>query len=594
MQLFQGFGCIIGSMKNKITNIMRGSLAVLALLVSLVWGQQAVLAANVPSLIITPPSAGSSTVQLTVYGADANASALLYFPSSSGYISNNIGTTNQSGYLLTTINAATYGITAGSPVYVMVNGQQSMSQNWPSYSSTGSLSLSQTTLNLQAGQTMSVSAAVSASLSISSNSNPSVATATINGNQIVVTGNVSGTSNIAVCASGIGCSNIYVTVQSAATAIPASISFSQSSLTMTVGQSQNVTLSGSGSYYVSSNSNVSVSSASINGSTLTVNALSNGNNTLSVCASGNNSVSCGTITVNVTGTVNTTTTNSTTQNVVTFSPSSVNMNVGSRQSVTVYGSGPYYVSSNSNPSAVTANVNGSSIDLTGVAFGGANISVCQISGGCGNLYAYVAPTDAGTQPTVSSTSVAPAIANFSVSSNGSAGFLNVGATLTFTMNANQAINTPTMTVAGRALNVSGTGSGPYTASYTVTGNEGVPMPIVMTFTNSAGTGGQAYVSFGALSSSSNSTASASGSNSGSSAAATVSNTFTQYLYEGSTGSQVTALQQRLKALGVYSGPVTGTFGPLTKAAVKAYQLAHGLSQVGVVGPSTRALLNQGL
>ena len=592
MQLFEGFGCIIRSMKKIITN-MRTSASAVLLVAAMVWGQSAAaMAANVPSLIITPPSAGSSTVQLTVYGADANASALLYFPSSSGYISNNIGTTNQSGYLLTTINAATYGITAGSPVYVMVNGQQSMSQNWPSYSSTGSLSLSQTTVNLQVGQATSVSAAVSASLSISSNSNPSVASANINGNQIIITGNVAGTANVAVCAAGIGCSNIYLTVQSTAGSTPASISFSQSNLSMTTGQSQNITLSGSGSYYVSSNSNVSVSSASINGSTLTVNALSSGNNTLSVCASGNNSVSCGTITVTVTGATNTTT-NTTTQGTVSFGPSSVNLNVGGRQSVVVYGSGPYYVSSNSNPSAVTANVNGNNIDLTGVAFGGANISVCQIAGGCGNLYAYVAPTDAGTQPTVSSTSVAPAIANFSVSSNGSAGFLNVGATLTFTMNANQAINTPTMTVAGRALSVSGTGSGPYTASYTVTGNEGVPMPIVMTFTNAAGTGGQAYVSFGALSSSSNSTSSGSTSSTASTAT-TVSNTFTQYLYEGSMGSQVTALQQRLKTLGVYSGPVTGTFGPLTKAAVKAYQLAHGLDQVGVVGPSTRALLNQGL
>jgi hypothetical protein len=75
-------------------------------------------------------------------------------------------------------------------------------------------------------------------------------------------------------------------------------------------------------------------------------------------------------------------------------------------------------------------------------------------------------------------------------------------------------------------------------------------------------------------------------------------TFTRYLYEGMTASNssdadVYALQKHLTAVGVYSGPITGYFGPLTKAAVKAYQKKHGLVQVGVVGPGTRALLNKG-
>ena len=67
--------------------------------------------------------------------------------------------------------------------------------------------------------------------------------------------------------------------------------------------------------------------------------------------------------------------------------------------------------------------------------------------------------------------------------------------------------------------------------------------------------------------------------------------FTQRLQMGSTGNEVTELQKRLGAEGVYSGPVTGYFGALTKAAVIAYQKAHSLPQVGIVGPQTRAVLN---
>lgn len=67
--------------------------------------------------------------------------------------------------------------------------------------------------------------------------------------------------------------------------------------------------------------------------------------------------------------------------------------------------------------------------------------------------------------------------------------------------------------------------------------------------------------------------------------------FTQTLSTGSTGVDVTEVQKRLTAEGVYSGPITGYFGAMTKAAVIAYQTKHSLAQVGIVGPQTRAALN---
>jgi len=69
--------------------------------------------------------------------------------------------------------------------------------------------------------------------------------------------------------------------------------------------------------------------------------------------------------------------------------------------------------------------------------------------------------------------------------------------------------------------------------------------------------------------------------------------FTKPLLRGSRGDTVTELHKILIALGFLkiSAP-TGYFGPLTFAAVKEYQKTHGIDQVGVVGPITRASLNK--
>ncbi len=63
---------------------------------------------------------------------------------------------------------------------------------------------------------------------------------------------------------------------------------------------------------------------------------------------------------------------------------------------------------------------------------------------------------------------------------------------------------------------------------------------------------------------------------------------------GQSNPDVVALQKRLIKDGFLKGSATGYFGPATKAAVMAYQTKHGLSPLGVIGPSTRNLLNQGI
>jgi hypothetical protein len=71
--------------------------------------------------------------------------------------------------------------------------------------------------------------------------------------------------------------------------------------------------------------------------------------------------------------------------------------------------------------------------------------------------------------------------------------------------------------------------------------------------------------------------------------------FTTTLGPGSTDTAaIRYLQILLRDLGpsIYpEGKITGTYGSLTVAAVKRFQDIHNLSPLGILGPSTRALLN---
>jgi N-acetylmuramoyl-L-alanine amidase len=62
--------------------------------------------------------------------------------------------------------------------------------------------------------------------------------------------------------------------------------------------------------------------------------------------------------------------------------------------------------------------------------------------------------------------------------------------------------------------------------------------------------------------------------------------------EGSLGDYVETLQKCLLELGYDPGPVDGDFGPLTKAALKAFQSSSGLYPDGICGPLTWAALER--
>jgi len=69
--------------------------------------------------------------------------------------------------------------------------------------------------------------------------------------------------------------------------------------------------------------------------------------------------------------------------------------------------------------------------------------------------------------------------------------------------------------------------------------------------------------------------------------------FNKDLSFGSRGSEVTMLQQFLTSEKLYSGPITGYFGLITKKSVQDFQMREKITpRSGFVGPLTRARINQ--
>ncbi len=166
--------------------------------------------------------------------------------------------------------------------------------------------------------------------------------------------------------------------------IGSNITFSQNNVSLAVGQNTTITIyGGNGSYYMSNNSNTNAVSASISGNTLTLYGNASGSSNLSICSNyayPYYSSNCGTLYVTVTG--------STIGN-VWFSPSNPTMYVGQSLAVSINSSSTgyaypsysnaYYVSSNSNPNAVSASISGTVLNLYASTSGSASITVTHSS-----------------------------------------------------------------------------------------------------------------------------------------------------------------------------------------------------------------------
>lgn len=346
------------------------------------------------------------------------------------------------------------------------------------------------------------------------------------------------------------------------------ITFSPTSPTFSVGQNGMVTISGGsgGTYYIASNSNPNFASASVSGNTLTLHGNQPGQANITVCST---SGPCAVITPNFSGTSGsaTSTSGTTGSGAPILSQSSINVNQSGQGFVTLSGgSAPYTVVPLSGNSVSTTLI-GNTLYVNGTAAGTATFNVCSTgtttsASVCSPLTVNVqsqgqSGTGSGTGSTNPLSFTLPITSGeaLRLSLSGGSGTYYVQTANNSPVNAN--VNGNVLTLVGSTL---GTG----VVNVCSSGTSGISttcLPIAVTTSAAqSGTGG------GFL--------------------------FENNLSMGMSGQDVLELQNRLKEEGYFNVTSTGYFGPLTASAVRAYQAANGLPSVGVVGPQTRALLNQ--
>jgi hypothetical protein len=253
-----------------------------------------------------------------------------------------------------------------------------------------------------------------------------------------------------------------------------------------------------------------------------------------------------------------------------LSQTSLTLTPGQTSSVLVSGGlsgNAYYISSNSSQSAAYGViVDNDIINVTGVNAGTTNMSICQSSSQCITLYVTVSGSAVN-----NTNSVAPQLS--SVVGVGQTIYLSLsGGSTPYSLSSNPG-TVFKATLSGSAVSITGVSVG--SSSVNICSSNGSCTPI--------------YIYVITQSTATTNTGTTSGSTSVSPSSGY---DFTTYLYPGSKGEAVTMLQKALTAAGVYSGPISGTYGSLTETAVKKYQKENGISQLGVVGPATRALLNK--
>jgi hypothetical protein len=584
--------------------------------------------AMTPTLTLSGTGDGDS-VQISVMG-DANTSVnLFYVKNGSGQQMISLGNTNGSGTLAYTASTSSLGVATSSSVYVTtggINGSQSTSMAWPAVASmlSGSnmLTLSQTGLVLTLGQTMTVTASNlnNSQLFQSSNTNPQIANFSISGSQITVTANSYGSTTGAFCliSNTSNCGSIYVIVQNG-NAQP--LTFSQSSVTLSSGQTVAVQISGgSGVYSVLNNSsqNNGVVTTSISSSTISLTTSSTtGSSSVTVCSTDMNS--CGIINVTMGNTIS---------SAVSFSQQNPTLAVAQSLNVSIFGptNSLFYVNSNSSPSVVQANLSGNTLTLLGITTGSSTLSVCASSNNCANMNVTVNTNSNGGALMLSQQSV-----NLSVGQTSTVTIS--GGTMPYNVLAN-GNNIVRSTLNSNILTLVGLSNGTTMMNVCSASGNCLTLSIYVGVYNSASlpTGCVSTTGYSQITGKSCNTAATSNTNTYVPADCTgtrfsistgvacpmstiistpittpvvtvpddnsntpaISTTFqfTKSIKLGSKGEEVTQLQKKLKTLGYFNTTVTGTFGPITEKAVKAFQKAHKLSQVGNVGPKTRVLLNK--
>ncbi len=553
---------------NVITTSINGAIITLSTTSSSGFSSITVCSSDISSCGIINVSIGTANASSTINFSPSNptvpigqtTSVIISSNSSTSYyISSNSSTStiqaNISGSTL-----SLYGITNGSSIITVCSSLGTCSPVTATVAG-GSIVLSQNNISLVIGQTLTITASGGSLPYTLSSYLGSEFQATLSGDIITLYGVGDGSSSVNVCSTGgQGCTTLNVTVIGNVSSNQ--IVLSQSSVSLNMGQTTSITMTGSGGYYVSNNTNPNVASATISGNTANIYGINSGSTNISLCETG---AQCTVVYVSVSGTSNTAST-------IALSQSSVSLNVGQTNTIYITGSGNYYVSSNTSPNIATVTINGSSAVVSALSLGSDTVSVCQNSGQCSVLSIGVISTSTQSASiTASSSYQSVAAGNLVAFTVSSLGFVNPSYSLSDSYSGSS--------ISSLDINASGS------FSWTPTQNDVGTHNITVSATDSYGHSATALVQIIVTQNTSVSTTTTT-------TPTTPSYVFTRYLALGDTGADVLKLQQLLVQLGYLTATPTGHYGPATVLAVKKLQAAHGIKQLGNVGPATKTLINQ--
>ncbi|MEK7094389.1 MAG: peptidoglycan-binding domain-containing protein, partial [Patescibacteria group bacterium] len=281
-----------------------------------------------------------------------------------------------------------------------------------------------------------------------------------------------------------------------------------------------------------SGANPTIASASLNGSSLSVAGVGVGSTSITACQQ---TGGCNTLSI--------TTTAGGSSGAPSFSQMNPSITIGQILNINISGgSNIYSLSTNSNPNSLHAAVSGNTLTLSGKVVGSAIIGVCSSSGPCSSLTVNI--TEATTSNTTTNTTVSTNSipASFALS------------LLTQIQNMESQLLQFSSQLAQLKISIQNLINSNFGSTNTTTNTPSVGAGMNLGTVNSY--------------------------------------RFTVPLSLGNSGNEVTELQKRLLVEGVYSGEITGYFGPATEKSVKAYQAKRGLTPLGNVGPGTRAELNK--
>lgn len=329
----------------------------------------------------------SGSTQRNINLALGQSQSIVFDPTVYGtpiYISSNSSPSVASASILNNYNVYFTGLTSGTSTIVVCQNNYNFCVTYlvavGGVGSYGSLTFSQNGAALAVGQNTTVqifsSYASSGAYYLSSNSNSSVVSASVSSNSLYLVGQTTGASNVSVCQYNTSaCGTVVVTVSGGGT-----VSFNPPSAKLVQGQSQTVTVYSSqnsfASFYITGNTTNNAVIATVSSSANTINLFANtsGSGQITVCQSG--TLYCGTLYVSVGG-----------SNLpVSLSQNNLPLQPGQSASVSIYGSGNFYVSSNSSPSVAVPTVVNNQINVYASSAGSANIVICSQNGGnCATL-----------------------------------------------------------------------------------------------------------------------------------------------------------------------------------------------------------------